>query len=224
VARHSLPEPNPDGAPLVAGEGEVAVVAWGSSLGCCTIAGIDTRDGTLLWVREVDAHSTEPIVFDGKVVVGIGGRRGPRGRLVAFDAGTGTRRWVRRVRGPFEPGLRGDAADDLVVVPTRDGSIVAADVETGTLRWRSEALLGAAKANPQIASNQVFLTPDSINFVALDRVSGEVLSAGPIQRVVVVTDSDVLDGRLQLLVTNGLEAQVWTLATDKPRPQELQLH
>jgi hypothetical protein len=50
--------------------------------------------------------------------------------------------------------------------------------------------------------------------VAFDRESGSVLSGGPIEQTIVVTDSNVAAGHLQLLVTNGFESQVWNVDPD----------
>jgi outer membrane protein assembly factor BamB len=214
LMKRALPAPLPDGAPPLDGSGGVAVVAWGRDGDCCTIAGFDISDGQMLWTRNVDKQSTEPVVFDGLVIVAVSDRSSSRGRVVAFDVVSGTRRWRSAVRGRFVPGLRGDATDDIVVIPSRDGSVIAADVETGEIQWTSADAIPADQANPKIAAGQVFLTPHSSDLVALDRETGELLTAGPIERVIVVTDTDVVDEHFQLLVTNGLESQVWSVEPD----------
>jgi outer membrane protein assembly factor BamB len=210
----ALPSPRPDGAPIVQGAEGVSVVAWAGDRECCTIAGFASDDGRMLWFRSMTDASTEPLVHGPLVVVAMNSRSAKSGRLVALDAGTGRQRWRTSVSGRFVPGLAADAADDLVVVPTKAGAVIAADVDDGSLRWESEAVIPADSAHPMITSGQVFLTPHSTDLVAFDRESGSVLSGGPIEQTIVVTDSNVAAGHLQLLVTNGFESQVWNVDPD----------
>ena len=211
LAVRTLSSPEPDGAPLLQSTGDVSVVAWAGDHGCCTIAGFATAGGRMLWRRSVTDASTEPLVHEGIVVVAMNGRDRTRGRVVALDARNGMPKWRTAVRGEFVPGLAGDAVEDLVVVPTKAGAVIAADADDGAIRWQSEAVTAAERAHAMITSGQVFLTPHSTDLVAFDRANGSVLSGGPIEQTVVITDSTVVAGHLQLLVTNGFESQVWNV-------------
>ena len=211
LTSQTLSSPRPDGAALVQGADGVTVAAWNGDHDCCTIAGFDTADGRMLWRRSITNSSTVPLLHDGVVIVAMNGRRRTHGRVIALDARTGTRQWRTAVRGEFVPGIAGDATDDLVAVPTKAGAVIAADVDDGAIRWQSEAVIGADSAHAMITSGQVFLTPHSTDLVAFDRETGSVLGGGPIEQTIVVTDSNVVGGHLQLLVTNGFEGQVWNV-------------
>jgi outer membrane protein assembly factor BamB len=211
LMQRALPAPIPDGAPLLESNDERAIVAWGTEGDCCTIAAFDAADGSLGWKRVVSEQSTVPVVHEEIVVVGVNASKGARGRIVAFDAATGAPRWRTPVESQFDNGLHGDGAEGLVVLASRDGSVIAADTQTGDLLWQSEAVIAADQAHPMITERQVFLTPHSTDLVAFDRATGAVVSGGPIEQTIVVTDTDVVDGHFQLLVTNGFEGQIWNL-------------
>lgn len=211
-----LPVPPSDSAPLVFGSGDLVVAAWGGAGRCCTVAGFATSDGGRLWQRRLPEDSTEPVVHAGLVVIAMNGIRANHGRVVAFDAATGKSRWRRPVRGIFRPTLKGAADGDLLVVTSRDGAALALSVATGERRWRSRGIIPDGRTDPQIASDHVFLTPHSSDLVAMDRRTGEIVSAGPIEQTIVVTDSNVVGGHFQLLVTNGFEGQVWNLEEGGP--------
>jgi outer membrane protein assembly factor BamB len=213
----SVPAPLPGGAPLLFPSDEVVIAAWGGSGRCCALAAFDASDGRQLWQRSLTDDSTEPMVHDGHVIVAMNGAHESRGRVVAFEAATGERRWRTAVRGVFRPTLASAAHHDLVVVVSRGGAALALDAGTGMLRWRSRAMIADSTADPQIAVDLVFLTPHSTDLVAFDRRSGEVVGAGPIEQTIVITDSNVVDGRFQMLVTNGFEGQVWNLEPGRPR-------
>jgi outer membrane protein assembly factor BamB len=207
--RVRVPGAEPSGAPYVWLSGAHAVVAWSTAGSCCEVGAVDLDDGGLTWRTSITNRSTVPVVHRGLVVVAMSARTPSSGRVVAYDAATGTIRWRTPVRGRFGTGLWGDAAGGDVVFVNDAGAVLLLDVARGRLRWTSEPVEPSDEAHPRIAGDRVFLTPLSVGAVEIDRGSGAVLQSGPFTPEVYVHFSAALPDRFEVLVGNGIESAVW---------------
>jgi outer membrane protein assembly factor BamB len=91
------------------------------------------------------------------------------GRVSAFDAKTGTRRWLTELEIPLSagPGL----GDGLLVIGSTDGRVVAMSASDGTVRWTRD--VGAeVLARPLIAVGRVYVRTVDGHLRALDAATG----------------------------------------------------
>ena len=153
---------------------------------------LDARRGTKLWARNPGKGRMRSVAGVGARSVLVGDERCTdegigRGRLMAFDAATGTRRWSRRETGVatktdvWGPSSTVDVgAGGVVVTPGGRFSpdVVALDERDGHRRWsvHGEQFLGVSAASVFTSSP----TPPRV-LVAHDRRTGRRrwTSAGP---------------------------------------------
>lgn len=104
------------------------------------VASVDVADGRVEWRRHVDGVPNVGATGDGdgdgeaEVYVGVSG-----GRVLALDAGTGTREWSVSIgtgplRAPTPPPALGDVDGDgeaEVVAATNDGTVAVLSPDTG---------------------------------------------------------------------------------------------
>jgi len=99
-------------------------------------------------------------------------------KLSSYDTATGKRRWSVDVANPEERGsvISGGIAYDngLVYIASGYNEILAADAQTGEIKWRSP-LPSPSRAAPTVAGGRVYVTTLSNNFLALDAATGAVL-------------------------------------------------
>lgn len=93
-----------------------------------------------------------------------------RGRLAAFDADDGERRWQVDLEVPVSSALTAVAGD--VYLATRNGEVLAVSQRDGSVRWRAR-VPSEVLAAPQ--PNQQLLVVQSVDgsVTALDRASGD---------------------------------------------------
>jgi len=135
------------------------------------------EDGSELWRSELTSipESTPPVVTQERVFVS------ESRVLVAYDKGTGDRH--RELHsfsydgGKYE--IKGIAATDSVVFATSQDGVAAIDSETGTERWRRDAIAG--HSGICVGTETVVLplrdpefAPNEETISALDRESGEM--------------------------------------------------
>lgn len=166
---------SPDGSMIfVTGvsENEYATLAYESST------------GARIWTRRYDGPADGPdraedlaVSPDGTTLFVTGASTGPTGRFdyatVAYDASTGTRRWIRRYDGPGTGDHGHDQASALAVSPDgttlfvtgrsagpmthADYATIAYDVATGDRIW-VQRFDGARSVND--AANALAVSPD----------------------------------------------------------------
>ena len=101
-----------------------------------------------------------PVVFDGKVLMGVGGTGSG---IVAFDAGSGKNAWQALddeagYSSPVVAPLNGQpraiffTRTGLAVLNAADGKVVA------QMRWRSRSAASVNAATPIVSGSQIFLT------------------------------------------------------------------
>ncbi len=92
------------------------------------------------------------------------------GRLMAFDAASGNRRWQKDLDVAISSGLT--AVADRVYLGTRNGEVLAVDQNDGEVLWRAR-VRSEVLAAPQ--ANQALLVVQSVDgsVTALDRASGD---------------------------------------------------
>lgn len=131
------------------------------------LAALDAGTGDLVWEQRIDAAVSGPPTVVGDIVY-LSARNGTGW---AINADTGRIAWDL-VAGSAESGLLGGPAPvlagDLMVFPFASGQMVAADRETGALRWF--ASVAGERAN-RVFSKFRDLTGDPV-------VVGETLIAG----------------------------------------------
>lgn len=140
-------------------------------------------DGELLWEHETSEFrlwgestalkfSAGPSVNDGLVVIGT-----INGNVLALDAATGERRWLRQLDGEMlaQPLLTGD----LVVVRTTDGRVIALDATSGATRWETVRevpnLTIRGLAAPTTNGRYIFAGFDNGRVAALARDDGSMV-------------------------------------------------
>ncbi|MDX2058093.1 MAG: PQQ-binding-like beta-propeller repeat protein [Gemmatimonadales bacterium] len=121
-----------------------AVISTGGAEGY--LYSIDLATGAQRWRVDLDEQLFSPVVVGG--VVYLGGRRVVEppnglgvGHLWAVDAATGAvlwKTWVGDTARPLHNGViaRPAVSSDLVIAVGLHGTIVAADRQTGTVRWQ----------------------------------------------------------------------------------------
>lgn len=171
----------PRGTPCVA---DGRVFTYGAE---GTLTAFDAGTGKRLWqraaAREFSAPKgyfgavCAPVVFEGRVLVGVGGANG--GGVVAFDAVSGKTVWQALndeagYSSPVVAVLNGSAR---AVFFTRAGLAVL-DALTGKvmaqMRWRSRSAASVNAATPIVSGSFVFLTASyGTGAVLLDMSSGQ---------------------------------------------------
>lgn len=170
----------PRAAPCVA---EGRVYTYGAE---GTLTATDAATGKRAWQRAAMKDfgapkgyfgaACSPLVFDGKVLVGVGGANG--GGIVAFDAATGKNVWqaLSDEAGYSSPVVAPLNGAPRAVFFTRTGLAVL-DPGTGKvlaqMRWRSRSAASVNAATPIVSGNQIFLTASyGTGAVLVDMSSG----------------------------------------------------
>ena len=151
-----------------------------------TLTAVDAVTGKRVWQRAAMKDfgapkgyfgaACSPVVFEGKVLVGVGGPNG--GGIVAFEAATGKTVWQALsdeagYSSPVVAPLNGAARavfftrTGLAVLEPSSGKVV------GQMRWRSRSAASVNAATPIVSGNQVFLTASyGTGAVLVDMSSG----------------------------------------------------
>lgn len=152
-----------------------------------TLTAWDAASGKRVWQRDTmkDFHAPKgyfgaacaPVVFDGRVLLGVGGANG--GGIVAFDAASGKTSWqaLNDEAGYSSPVVAPLNGQPRAIFFTRTGLAVL-DPQTGKvlaqLRWRSRSAASVNAATPLVSGNQIFLTASyGTGAVLLDMSSGQ---------------------------------------------------
>jgi len=171
----------PRGAPCVAG---ATIYTYGAE---GTLTASDAATGKRLWQRNAmkDFGAPKgyfgavcaPVVFENKVLVGVGGANG--GGIVAFGQSDGKTHWQALsdeagYSSPVIAPLNGQpravffTRTGLAVLDPRDGKVHAQH------RWRSRSAASVNAATPLVSGNQIFLTASyGTGAVLLDLSSGQ---------------------------------------------------
>jgi outer membrane protein assembly factor BamB len=170
----------PRAAPCVAGG---MVYTYGAE---GTLTAHDSGTGKRVWQRAAMKEfgapkgyfgaACSPVVFDGRVLVGVGGANG--GGIVAFDGKTGKTVWqaLSDEAGYSSPVVAPVGGQPRAVFFTRTGLAVL-DPSTGKvlaqLRWRSRSAASVNAATPIVSGSYIFLTASyGTGAVLLDMSSG----------------------------------------------------
>jgi alcohol dehydrogenase (cytochrome c) len=136
---------------------------------------LDAATGSVVWDKRVAPAGQNysitgaPLVVDGEVVTGVGGGDyGARGFLAAFDALTGTQRWLHyTIPGPHDPG-----GDTWGTGSSRGGGDTwvtgSFDPSTHTLFW------GAGNPSPWFGGMHAGKNLYADSLLALDASSGNL--------------------------------------------------
>lgn len=120
-----------------------------------------------------------PVVADGTVYTCVQTDRDEYWDLLALDAGTGEKRWARRIEG----GMFGSVAvaNGTAYVPLTQ-RLVALDAETGERRWRYRVRLpdhvlarGYCFSTPTVADGTVYFGTEDGRIYGLDAETGDRL-------------------------------------------------
>jgi outer membrane protein assembly factor BamB len=139
---------------------------------------LDRRTGTAVWRFDSGRCSwASPAVAGGVVYETFLNRSrscdmddGPRGgEVIAFDAGSGRIRWLRRLPPTESSPL---VAGGLVYVGDWGGAVSALDVRTGSLRWRFQTG-GKVKASAGLAGGRLYIGSYDGHVYALDARTGK---------------------------------------------------
>ncbi len=162
-------------ASAVLNGGKVYTLGVTSVLTC-----LDLKTGTKVWQRDLDAeydvapsffgHGSCPLVYDGKVIVNLGGR--DQLCVVAFDQSTGKQVWGTKhewracYSSPVVKNLQGKPR--LLVFAGGEsrppfGGLLCIDPTTGTLHdafpWRADKYESVNSSTPvQVGENRVFIS------------------------------------------------------------------
>lgn len=131
-----------------------------------TLRALDAASGTQVWSftpRNTNIDSS-PAVADRTVYFGTA-----RGKVYAFDAFTGARRWRFSANG----GIPGSpvVSEGRVYIGSRDHNLYALDATTGTELWRFRTGKWVY-STPAVADEVVFVGSDDHKLYALDAASG----------------------------------------------------
>jgi outer membrane protein assembly factor BamB len=131
------------------------------------------RDRKVLWelnVRPSDKGKpnfvTAPVYYDGVVYGAF-----LTGNLVAGDAKTGKRLWVRKLGGHLESSPL--AVDGRLYLGTDSANLLALDAASGKTLWSFNAP-GAIKSSPSYDGGKVFFADYQSSMFALDAKSGKL--------------------------------------------------
>jgi len=170
----------PRGTPCVA---DGRVYTYGAE---GTLTATEAASGKRVWQRAAMKEFSAPkgyfgavcapVVFEGKVLVGVGGANG--GGIVAFDGGTGKTVWqaLSDEAGYSSPVIAPLNGQPRAVFFTRTGLAVL-DPGSGKvmaqMRWRSRSAATVNAATPLVSGNQIFLTASyGTGAVLVDMSSG----------------------------------------------------
>ena len=154
------------------------VVATGDEGRVRGIAATGTEQGRALWETYLGVSVfTNPLVFQGRVIVGDG-----TGEVTALDLYTGERKWRVAVAGPVRGGAASDGTRIYVISEEGGAAAIAPD---GTVVWRQDlADDGGARirvfAAPTVSGNflVVPIVRDDLHtrpaLIAIDRQTGAV--------------------------------------------------
>ena len=121
--------------------------ALGAGLLCVSDGGVvclDAKDLSVRWRALGDAHTLEPVIAGGLVLVGGGAG------LHALEADTGERRWHWAGEGlVFAPTIGADTA----YAADRAGHVVALELEHGSVRWQRD--LGGWSYPPAVVGGRL---------------------------------------------------------------------
>lgn len=156
-------------------DGEVFVVGYID--GTPFLVAFSLADGSELWRSELGAlpESAPPVVTQDRVFVS------ENRVLVAYDKETGDRRGelysFSYDDGRYE--IKGVAATDGAVYVTSEDGVAAIDSETGTKRWRRDAIAGhsgicVGTETVVVPLRDPEIAPNTETISALDRESGEL--------------------------------------------------
>jgi outer membrane protein assembly factor BamB len=107
-----------------------------------------------------------PAVDAGRVYVADA-----RGRVTAWDAGSGRSVWRADTDAEITGGV--GAGGGLVLAGTEDGEVIALHAETGAVAWRTQ-LSSEVQSRPRVAGDRVVARTLDGKLVGLDAASGEV--------------------------------------------------
>jgi outer membrane protein assembly factor BamB len=158
--------------PPVVGYGRVYITTFAGLL-----SALDASTGKTVWrYRSGRCGWASPALADHLVYeTFIGnqecGSRANDGEIMAFDAGTGSGRWLRRI-GPTESSPL--VARGTVYVGDWDGRVWALDARTGRTHWVSQ-LQGAIKGSLALSGRRLYIGTYAGDVVALAARTGRVL-------------------------------------------------
>ena len=142
--------------------------------------------------------SGQPIILDERVFVPFGAHRGKGGGMAAIDTKSGEILWVSK----FGPGVSAPpAVGGFLVVPSKDGDLVALDPKHGGTRWRTPREVKIS-TKPAIVKDAVYVGDGLGRITAYDMADGGsvwMIEAG----APVTGDPIVLDGLLVFGTADG---------------------
>jgi len=130
------------------------------------LVALDAASGRVRWRVALAPTESSPLVAHGLVYVGDWS-----GRISAFDARTGARRWSAAARGAVKGSVA--LAGGRVYVGAYDGRLYALDAVTGRVLWR-------ASARSRLGSRASFYSTPAVAYgrVYLGSTDGSVYSFG----------------------------------------------
>lgn len=212
-------------SPVVGG----GLVYFGSGNG--RVYALDRETGRERWnVQTGEVVHASPALAHGKLYFG-----GWDGVLHCVDAATGEGRW--RFQTGLDPAIHNQVglqaapvvAGDTVYLGCRDAHVYALDAHDGRELWRRKNGNSWVVVSPVVVGDQVcYTTSDSLQFVALDRRTGETLYTLPTlaygfsSPIVAGTwvYFGVFNGEL-VAVDIAARAQGWKFRTDEARQDVL---
>jgi outer membrane protein assembly factor BamB len=143
------------------------------------VSAVGSSDGELLWTASTgDSGGTPAVVVDGTVyITGYSAEAdSPAGRVRAFDAGSGSRRWSQ----PFE-GVGAQTVSDGTVYLHTPSDLRALAAADGTERWRFGSL-DAPRRFPVVAGETVLSRSVVEGLSAVSAATGGLLWEYPVER------------------------------------------
>ena len=137
-----------------------------------TLVALDAESGRVRWHVALPPTESSPLVSDGLVYIGDWS-----GRVSAFDARTGARRWSVLTDGAVKGSVA--VAGGRAYVGAYDGRLYALDAQTGRALWRSSSRSrlgrrGAFYSTPAIAYGRVYLGSTDGSVYSFGAVSGKL--------------------------------------------------
>jgi outer membrane protein assembly factor BamB len=158
------------------------------------VVALSEGNGSVLWRHGTGSvHFSSPAYANGTLYVGIMGRYNKTSQItfdapfgvLALDANSGDQRWFYSTGGSVaaSPAIAGET----VIVPSKDGKVVALNRTTGAFVWRVDVSAGIS--SPAVVGDTVFIGGGAFgspgHVVALDAASGSVKwsfnTTGPVQ-------------------------------------------
>lgn len=223
--RHATELSGVAGPPIVSGD----TVFVGTSDGNPKAYAVDLRSGNVVWNYPTGLVSTPPAVAGTAVAYADWD-----GRVHAFDASDGHRRWNFQTRGEFvrsAPVVASGTVFACAGTNRGEGWVHAFDIETGEERWRRHVPDASLSASPATDSSTLYVVDDRSRVHALDLSTGRRrwqtdgrADAAPrqtVDRSPVVTDSVlyyVADNRSLVAVSTVTGRRRWRRETEwEPR-------